>query len=145
MESDLKLKQHYLELHKEAIFDILERLPDFNIDLRFECTASILPTSWISNITPNDTYKIMKHGSDLRLDMTLIGVTKFGRAIRGCISVLFKGRNSESNSGELLVVDHERNTVTSIFEESTLNRVERDLDSIMSDEHVQKDFKTERF
>lgn len=59
--------------------------------------------------------------------------------------MLFKGRDSYANAGELLVVDHDRNTVTSIFEDATLNRVERDLDNIMQDEHVQKDFKTERF
>lgn len=87
----------------------------------------------------------MKQGSDLRLDMKLIGFKKFGQGIRGNISVLFKGRNSISNAGELLVVDHIKNTVTSIFEDATLNRVERDLENIMSDEHLQKEFKTERF
>lgn len=145
MESELKLKQHYMEIHKEAIFTALERLPDFNIDLRFECTSSVLPTALTASFTPSDTYKIMKQGSDLRLDMRLIGFKKFGQGIRGNISVLFKGRDSYANAGELLVVDHDRNTVTSIFEDATLNRVERDLDNIMQDEHVQKDFKTERF
>lgn len=60
MESELKLKQHYLEMHKEAIFAALERLPDFNIDLRFECTSSVLPTALTASFTPSDTYKIMK-------------------------------------------------------------------------------------
>lgn len=78
MESELKLKQHYLELHKEAIFRVLERLPDFNIDLRFECTSSILPNALTSSFTPSDTYKIYKQGSNLRLDMKLIGFKKFG-------------------------------------------------------------------
>ena len=59
--------------------------------------------------------------------MRLIGFKKFGQSIRGNVSILFKGRNSEKNAGELLVVDHDRNTVTSIFEDATLNRVERDL------------------
>lgn len=127
MESELKLKQHYLEIHKEAIFAALERLPDFNIDLRFECTSTILPNALTASFTPSDTYKIMKYGSNLRLDMRLIGVKKFGQSIRGNVSILFKGRNSEKNAGELLVVDHDRNTVTSIFEDATLNRVERDL------------------
>ena len=78
MESDLKLKQHYLELHKEAIFAVLERLPDFNIDLRFECTSGLLPNYFTANFTPSDTYHIMKQGSNLRLDMKLIGFKKFG-------------------------------------------------------------------
>lgn len=78
MESELKLKQHYLELHKEAIYQALERLPDFNIDLRFECTSSVLPVALTSSFTPSDTYRIMKSGTSLRLDMHLIGVRKFG-------------------------------------------------------------------
>lgn len=145
MESELKLKQHYLEIHKDAIYKALERLPDFNIDLRFECTSSVLPSALTASFTPSDTYKIMKSGSDLRLDMKLIGFKKFGQSIRGNISILFKGRNSKTNAGELLVVDQDRNTVTSIFEDATLNRMERDLDNILQDEHVQKEFKTEQF
>jgi hypothetical protein len=58
---------------------------------------------------------------------------------------LFKGRGSTCNEGELLVVDHDKNMVTSIFEDATLNRVERDLENILKDEHVQKEFKTETF
>lgn len=78
MESELKIKQHYMDMHKEAIFNALERLPDFNIDLRFECTSSVLPNALTASFTPSDTYKIMKQGSDLRLDMRLIGFKKFG-------------------------------------------------------------------
>jgi len=58
MESVQKLKQHYLEIHKEAIFKVLERLPDFSIDLHFECTSSILP--FITSLAPSDTYHIHK-------------------------------------------------------------------------------------
>lgn len=43
------------------------------------------------------------------------------------------------------MVDHEKNRVSSIFEDATLNRVERDLENILQDEHVQKQFNTERF
>ena len=58
MESVQKLKQHYLEIHKEAIFKVLERLPDFSIDLHFECTSSFIP--FLSNLAPSDTYHIHK-------------------------------------------------------------------------------------
>ena len=59
--------------------------------------------------------------------------------------MIFKGRSSGPNEGELLVVDHERKTVTSIFEESVEARVERDIDNIMRDESYQKKFKAEKF
>lgn len=35
--SSLKLKQYFMELHKEQIFRTIEKLPDFSIDLHFEC------------------------------------------------------------------------------------------------------------
>jgi len=76
--------------------------------------------------------------------MHLLGFRKF-RSINGNISVLFKGRGSGVNEGELLVVDHDRNTVTSIFEDSVESRMERDLDNIMKDENYQKKFKAEKF
>ena len=43
------------------------------------------------------------------------------------------------------MVDHDRKTVTSIFEESVEARVERDIDAIMRDESYQKKFKAEKF
>ena len=103
LESNQKIKQHYLDLHKEALFNTLERLPDFSIDMHFSCKSNLIP--FIRNITPSDTYKIYKKGSDIRLDMTLVGYKNF-KCVRGNLSVLFKGRGHE-NEGELMVVDHE--------------------------------------
>lgn len=76
--------------------------------------------------------------------MHLLGFRKF-QSVRGNISVIFKGRGSGSNEGELLVCDHDRKTVTSMFEDSVQARVERDLDNIMRDENYQKKFKAEKF
>jgi len=70
-----KLKQHFMEIHKEVIFKTLERLPDFSIDMHFECSSSFIP--FISSLAPSDTYHIYKRGSNLRLDMTLIGFRRF--------------------------------------------------------------------
>ena len=52
-------------------------------------------------------------GSQLRLDMTLVGFKNL-KSIRGNLSVLFKGRSQE-NEGELFVVNHETKNVTNIF------------------------------
>lgn len=54
---------------------MLEKLPNFSIDLHFECSSNFIP--FVSNFAPSDTYKIHKQGSDLRLDMTLIGFKNF--------------------------------------------------------------------
>ena len=94
-------------------------------------------------VSPNDTYKINKRGSSLRLDMTLLGFKKF-QSIRGNVSVVYKGRDS-ANSGELLIVDHDRRTVRNIFEDLTENKVELDLESILKDDNVLKKYKPEQF
>ena len=68
-----------------------------------------------SSVAPSDTYKIYKQGSNLRLDMSLLGLQKFN-LVKGNISVLFKGRNSDKDTlGELLVIDHKSQTVKNIF------------------------------
>jgi ankyrin repeat domain-containing protein 13 len=72
--SALKLKQYFMDLHKEQIFRTLEQLPDFSIDLHFECASSYIP--FLNYVSPSDTYKIYKKGTNLRLDMTLIGFRK---------------------------------------------------------------------
>lgn len=97
MESSNKLKQHFLEMHWEAIFDVLEKLPDFSMDLNFECSSSFIP--FVSNFAPSDTYKIYKQGSNLRLDMTLIGFKNF-QSVRGNMTMLFKGRNQGSTDNK---------------------------------------------
>lgn len=56
MSSALKLKQYFLELHKDVILKTLESLPDFSVDLHFECTSNFIP--FLSNLAPSDTYKI---------------------------------------------------------------------------------------
>lgn len=130
-----------MEVHKDAIFRVLERLPDFSIDLHFECTSSYIP--WMKHFTPNDTYHIYKQGSNLRLDMRFLGYRKL-KAIEGNLSVLFKGRNSGDSEGELLLVDHVQHRVTSIFEDTTNAKIDRDLDNIMNDQDIQKKYRAEK-
>jgi len=112
-------------MHKEAIFTALEELPDFSVDLHFECSSPFIP--FLSHLAPYDTYHIYKRGSNLRFDSTLLGFKKL-KSIRGDISVLLKGRKNNENShtndentdqeGELLMIDHERKTVCTIFEDA---------------------------
>ena len=40
------------------MFEILEKLPDFKIDMKFECESSVIP--FIKNFTPHDIFKIYK-------------------------------------------------------------------------------------
>lgn len=44
-----------------------------------------------------------------------------------------------------MLVDHDRKTVQSIFEETVENKLEKDLDNIMKDEKILKKYKPEHF
>lgn len=58
-----KLKQMYLDEMKLEMFNVLETLPDFKIDMSFECESSIIP--FLKNFTPHDTFKIYKKASSI--------------------------------------------------------------------------------
>jgi hypothetical protein len=111
------------------MFTALENLPDFKIDMHFSCKSNFIP--FLQNLAPSDTYKIYKHGSKLRLDMTLVGFRNF-KSVRGNLSVIFKGRGQE-NEGELYVVDHDTKKVSNIFNDVVYAKIDKDLDDIMSD------------
>jgi hypothetical protein len=58
--------------------------------------------------------------------------------------VVYKGRGS-TNEGDLLLIDHDRKSVNSIFEDTAENKVYRDLDNILRDENILKKYKPEQF
>ena len=95
-------------------------MPDFKVDLKLTCDSNWFPV--FSSVAPNDTYKIYKQGSNLRLDMSLLGLQKFN-LIKGNISVIFKGRGAGENEGEFLVVDHKLQTVNSVLLNRNENKV----------------------
>ena len=70
--SNQKIKQQFFEQNKNSIFEVLEEIPNFKVDLNFTCESNWFPI--FSSVAPSDTYKIYKQGSNLRLDMTLLGL-----------------------------------------------------------------------
>lgn len=98
-----KIKQQFFDQNKEAIFKVLERMPDFKVDLNLTCDSNWFPV--FSSVAPSDTYKIYKKGSSLRLDMTLLGLQKYN-LIKGNVTILYKGRGTGENEGDLLMIDH---------------------------------------
>ena len=71
------------------MFAVLESLPDFKIEMSFECESSFVP--FLTNFTPSDTFTFYKKASSIRLDF---GPKKQPK------SFLFKGRGSQ-NEAEL--------------------------------------------
>ena len=58
--------------------------------------------------------------------------------------MIYKGWDSP-NAGELLLIDHDRKSVNSIFEDTVENKLERDIENILKDENVLKKYKPEMF
>jgi len=48
----------YLDENKDEFFTVLESLPDFKIDMNFECESSMIP--FLKSFTPHDIFKIYK-------------------------------------------------------------------------------------
>ena len=96
----------------------------------FNCKSNFIP--FLRNIAPNDTYKIYKQGSKIRLDMTLVGFRKL-KCVRGNLSVLFKGRGQQ-NEGDLYVVDHDIKSVSNIFNDIAQTKIDKDLEDIMNEQ-----------
>ena len=93
-----------------------------------------------SSVAPSDTYKIYKQGSNLRLDMTLLGLQKFN-LIKGNITVLYKGRNSDKDTrGDLLIIDNKLNTVNSIFNRNQESKVNNTISEILSGNQILKKY-----
>ena len=118
---------------------MLERIPDFSVDLSLTCDSNWFPV--FSSVAPSDTYKIYKQGSNLRLDMTLLGLQKFN-LIKGNISVLYKGRGSGENEGEFLIVDNKLQTVGNAFNRNNENKVMQQIGEILSGKQVLKKYQT---
>ena len=56
----------HLDENRNHLFNVLESLPDFQISMDFDCESSIIP--FLKAFTPNDTFKISKQNSSIRLD-----------------------------------------------------------------------------
>ena len=76
--------------------------------------------------------------------MTLLGLQKFN-LVKGNISVLYKGRDSDSQTqGDVLVVDHKLTTVTSIFNKNQDAKINRELNEIITGKQILKKIQTEQ-
>jgi len=140
MSSNQKIKQQFFEENKQAIFKVLEQLPDFKVDLNLTCDSNWFPV--FSSVAPSDTYKIFKQGSNLRLDMTLLGLQKFN-LIKGNITVLYKGRNSsKEQQGELLIVDNKAQTVHNVFNRNQEQKVNSQIHDILTGKQILKQYQT---
>lgn len=146
----------YLDEHKHEMFSVLESLPDFKIDMSFECESSVIP--FLKNFTPHDTFKIYKAGSSIRLDFQAKTLKKELNLDKKQIkspknqssaSFLFKGRGSQ-NEGELLFVDHNEENgqggyVLNVFTDMYINRIDEEITKLLKKKEKMKEYQPGEF
>ncbi|CAD8090483.1 unnamed protein product [Paramecium sonneborni] len=89
---DYLVQKKMFEIQQERthIDQELSRINDFYLEMKWEFKSNLIP--FLSKITPNDTFKIYKRGSSLRLDSTFAGIKNY-KTKRRDMSVLYNPMN----------------------------------------------------
>ena len=106
--------QTWLE-KKPLLLECLEKIPDFYIEIKWNFSGVGPMGGVVKMFAPDDTYKIWKRGSWLRLDSTIAGFNTNFSAKRANLSTVFRGRGAVAPSdvpmlplfgeGDLLHID----------------------------------------
>jgi len=120
------------ELHKSRAREILEFLPNFYLEIKWEFDSKVIP--FISRIAPNDTCKLWKAGKNLRLDSTIVGWRKL-RSKRRNMSFLFRSE-SENN---IVLVNHSKRCLVNPLEEVDEEEKSAVIGDMISSDPVQGD------
>lgn len=124
--------------NSSKILALLESMPDFTFEIHWECDSKFIPL--VKTLTPNDTYKLYKRGSFLRIDMSLIGWSKV-RALKGNVSIILQGRGNRE--GEILVVDNITKTVSSLLKDINLTQLDKEVDDLLNQGQYTSELKAE--
>ena len=123
------LKKLQWKNNNQQVLNFLEKIPDFNFDMNWECDSKFIP--FVNKYAPSDKYNIYKSGSNLRIDMTLIGFTKL-QCLRGNVSLILKGKGSDA--GKLLMVDHIEKKVTDLLSDISITTLDSQVDELIKEE-----------
>lgn len=135
-----QLKLNRWEKTKQEVLNLLESIPDFSFEIHWECDSNYIP--FVSKLAPSDTNKISKKGSSLRMDATIAGINKL-KVIRGNISLFLLGKDHPGSEGQLLMVNHDKKTVTNLMTDIDLKRLDKQVDYIAKQNSLPNEIKPE--
>jgi hypothetical protein len=97
---------------KDLLLDCVEKIPDFYIELKWNFSGVGPMGGVVKKFAPDDTYRIWKRGSWLRLDSTIAGFNTNFSVKRSPLSLIFRGRGAvrstdvpSDGEGDLLLLD----------------------------------------
>uniref|UniRef100_A0A8C4Q9V4 Ankyrin repeat domain 13C n=1 Tax=Eptatretus burgeri TaxID=7764 RepID=A0A8C4Q9V4_EPTBU len=126
-----KLKQQsseHVEEKRPRLLKALDELGNFYLELHWDFQSWV---PLVSRMLPSDTCKIYKHGTNIRLDTTLIDFNDM-RWQRGDMSFIFTGDLSPS----LTVLDNEQKVFQRISHKESEMETEEEVDILMSSDIV---------
>ena len=77
---------------KDVLMNCMEMIPDFYVELHWNFTGIGPMGGVVKMFAPDDTYRIWKRGTWLRLDSSIAGFNNNFSARRGDLSLVFRGR-----------------------------------------------------
>ena len=125
------------ERQKLSIFNKLRLIPDFSVEMHWECQSSFIP--FLSKIAPNDTFKIYKIGSFLRLDFSLVGFRHL-KAKRRKMTILFRDSKEYKDrftDMDILLVNRDRKIVVNPMEDLDMDEKLAVLTDIINSDPIQ--------
>ncbi|XP_071800336.1 ankyrin repeat domain-containing protein 13C-like isoform X2 [Asterias amurensis] len=128
-----KLKQQsreLLEAKRPQLIQALEDLGDFYLELRWDFQSWV---PLVSRMLPSDTCRILKRGTRVRMDTTLVDFNDM-RWQRGNNTFLFNGDAKPDNS--LVVLDNDNKLYQRVRYEETEKEMEEEVDILMSSDIV---------
>ncbi|XP_032821926.2 ankyrin repeat domain-containing protein 13C-like [Petromyzon marinus] len=128
-----KLKQQsreHVEEKRPRLLKALRELGNFYLELHWDFQSWV---PLVSRMLPSDTCKIYKHGTNIRLDTTLIDFNDM-KWQRGDMSFIFIGDLPPSHS--LTVLDNEQKVYQRISHEESEAETEEEVDILMSSDIV---------
>ncbi|CAG9323855.1 unnamed protein product [Blepharisma stoltei] len=118
--------------HQEEFKKALSEMPDFSLIMRWECNSNLIP--FVKKITPSDIYRIYKKGSQVRIDLTLIGWEGL-KSKRGCLSIIY-----DSDEGKVIIVDHNNKTCKELEIDPSNEQVERVVEKLFKKKKISGEF-----